>query len=257
MKAIGIIPARYGSTRFPGKPLALIAGKPMIAWVYENVNRASSLDKVIVATDDERIKNAIESIGGQSIMTSAEHSTGTERVFEAASNVIAHYGQEDLVVVNIQGDEPLIDPNLINDLVEVFANPTIQIATAVRRVKRSAREHNPNEVKVVRDLNGKALYFSRATIPFVRDLHEGELIDFWIHVGIYAYRFDVLRKLVELKSTVLEKLEQLEQLRWLEYGFHVQTIETSYQTIAVDVPEDIARVEHIIKTSFSNVDNLS
>jgi len=257
MKAIGIIPARFASTRFPGKPLALIAGKPMIAWVYENAKRAKLLDDLVVATDDERIFAAVEAFGGRTIMTSIHHTTGTERVFEAASHLISLPIEEDVVVINIQGDEPLIDPALIDSLVELFVDPTLQIATAVRHVKRSSDEHNQNEVKVVRNKKGQALYFSRASIPFVRNPNNQDSFDYWIHVGIYAYRYEVLQNLVRLEPTYLESIEQLEQLRWLEHGYQIHTIQTTYQSIAVDIPRDIIRVEQVLRSSSTHFSDLS
>lgn len=248
MKAIGIIPARYGSSRFPGKPLALIAGKPMIAWVYENASRAKKLNDLLVATDDERILEVVSSFGGKAIMTSSKHSTGTERVYEAASKTLYGASFDDVIVVNIQGDEPLIDPAFIDALIELFSDSSIQIATAVRKVLRSTEFHNPNEVKVVKDKNNRALYFSRSNIPFVREPEQGMLFEYWIHIGIYAYRYDVLQKLVKLEPSFLEEAEKLEQLRWLEHGFDIFTIETTYESLAVDVPADIAKIEEMINS---------
>lgn len=246
MKAIGIIPARYQSSRFPGKPLALIVGKPMVLWVYERALKASQLNDVIVATDDEKILKTVTDAGGNAMMTSANHETGTERVFEAASRLVSPEDADETVIINIQGDEPLIDPALIDKLVLTFNNTSVQIVTPVRRVKRKLSEHNPHEVKVVKDLHNRALYFSRSMIPHYRNAVENELSPFFIHIGIYAYRFNILEKLVKLSPTSLEKSEKLEQLRWLEHGFEIHAIETDYVSHAVDVPEDIEAIHKIL-----------
>ncbi|MCX7697188.1 MAG: 3-deoxy-manno-octulosonate cytidylyltransferase [Bacteroidales bacterium] len=249
MKSIGIIPARYHSSRFPGKPLALIAGKPMILWVYERAKKATQLTDLIVATDDEKIFTTVSMAGGKALMTSPSHETGTERVYEAASLYISPQDIENTIVINIQGDEPLIDPELINHIISAFKDPSIQIVTPIRKVFKKISEHCPHEVKVVKNLNNKILYFSRSNIPFCRDAENTLLFPFYIHIGIYAYRFTVLEKIVKLPPTELEKTEKLEQLRWLEHGYEIYAIETNYESHAVDTPEDIKIIHQLIASN--------
>lgn len=235
----GIIPARYASTRFPGKPLAMIGDKPMIRRVWEQASR--SLQKVYVATDDERIAGAVASFGGIAIMTSSSHSTGTERCAEAAAKLLEQ-GEKIDVVVNIQGDEPFIRPGQIDLLVSAFSDSTVDIATLVRRTKKGEDIFNPNQPKVVIDSKGNAIYFSRAAIPYIRDVRTEEWSDkftFFKHLGIYAYRTSVLMKIVKLAPGVLEKAESLEQNRWLENGLRIRVSVTEWASIGIDTPEDL------------------
>lgn len=239
MKILAFIPARYGSTRFPGKPLALIAGKPMIQHVYERALACAGLEALYVATDDERIREAVETFGGRVIMTAAEHRSGTDRISEAARKTGA--SDED-VIVNIQGDQPLLRPALIAQLVEpLLRDASIPMATLKCLIKDPAALQNPNQVKVVTDRQGFALYFSRHPIPFRRDEQSGG--KHYKHLGIYAYRMGFLARLTSLPEGSLEALERLEQLRALENGFKIKVVDTDYDSAEVDVPEDIAKVE--------------
>ena len=239
MKFIGIIPARYESTRFPGKPLADINGKPMIQRVYENV--AGELSGVWVATDDQRIFDAVARFGGKAILTSTAHRSGTDRVAEAAEIISANTDFD--VVVNIQGDEPFVSGGQIRALKECFSDET-EIATLVRIIEEINELFDQNKPKVVVSDNKNALYFSRSTIPFLRGVEKDEWLreaTFYAHVGIYAYRKDILKKLSELKPGILEQAESLEQLRWLENGFSIKTAVTDYSGFGIDTPEDLAR----------------
>ncbi len=241
MKFIGIIPARYASSRFPGKPLAKIGDMTMIERVYRQASKA--LDEVIVATDDSRIADAVEAFGGRAIMTSPQHKSGTDRCYEAYCTS----GSQADVVINIQGDEPFIAPQQIISLRECFAQPDTEIATLVRRFDPSAgwdALFDPNTPKVVLDNAGNALYFSRSIIPYVRNHPWQEWIDhaqFHTHVGLYAYRADVLAKIVKLPQSPLEIAESLEQLRWLQAGYKIRTAVTSHPSIGIDTPADLER----------------
>ena len=237
---IGIIPARYASSRFPGKPLVDIHGKSMIQRVYEQCMKAE-LDRVIVATDDERIYEHVKSFGGEVVNTADTHISGTDRIAEAAQKLKL---EEDAIVVNIQGDEPFIDPNDINLLLACFGKHT-QIATLVKKIKDEKTLHNPNSPKVVLGNQQQALYFSRQAIPFLKEIKPEEWLSkasFYQHIGIYAFRYESLKKVTQLPSSALEKSEGLEQLRWLENGFQIQTAETKSECIAVDSPEDLNRI---------------
>ena len=236
MEFIGIIPARYASTRFPGKPLALIHGKPMIQVVYEHVCEAG-LDHIAVATDDERIAECVRGFGGQVVMTSPDHPSGTDRCGEAAALLGLH---DDDVIVNIQGDEPGISAKEINLLTGLFNRPEVNIATLVKPFDDVTTAANPNKVKVVIAKNRKALYFSRLPIPFVRDSHS-PAPTYHLHLGIYAYRFKTLEQLILLPPSSLENTEKLEQLRWLENGFDIYTSECDYHGIGIDTPEDLQK----------------
>lgn len=234
---IGIIPARYASTRFPGKPLADIHGKPMIQVVCEHVSDAG-LYKHVVATDDERIYNAVRAFGGEVVMTSSEHPSGTDRCGEAARKLEL---QDEDVVINIQGDEPFISANEISLLKSLFDNPSVEIATLVKPFSDAAEAQNPNKVKVVMANTGKALYFSRYPIPFVRDA-QYPTPTYYQHLGIYAYRYKTLQKLIQLKPSALEQSEKLEQLRWLENGFEIYAAPCDYNGIGIDTPDDLAQL---------------
>jgi len=247
MRVLGIIPARYASSRFPGKPLADIDGKPMIWYVYQAAHKA--LDEVVVATDDERIFDAVKGFGGEVVMTSTEHRSGTDRCAEALYLYSLVTNENFDIVVNIQGDEPLIEPEVIETLAKSFDCKT-QIATLINREDNIEVLQNPNVVKVIRDKNGDAIYFSRSIIPFVR----GEKPEDWPrkhvfyrHVGIYAYRSEVLSEITKLPPGLLEQAESLEQNRWIENGYKIKTIITDYSSIGVDTPEDLKQVEQIIK----------
>ena len=242
---LGIIPARYASTRFPGKPLALLGQKPMVQWVYES---ASSLfEHLLVATDDQRIYDAVKAFGGKVLMTSTEHSSGTDRCAEAASLYEKGKGLRFTHVVNVQGDEPLIQTRQLQTLMDCMKVADTPIATLIRPLNTLDDLENPNVVKVVVDLNFKALYFSRAPIPRQRDAAEKrESADprFYTHIGLYAFRREVLDKVVRLPPTFLEETESLEQLRWMEHGIGIRTAVTTLPSLGVDTPEDL---EHIRK----------
>lgn len=241
MKAVGIIPSRYASTRFPGKPLADIKGKTMIRRVYEQAKQSNLLSGVFVATDDQRIVDEVESFGGNVLMTSPNHPSGTDRCFEALEKL----GKDKYdVVINIQGDEPFIHPEQINKLVKSFDHKHVQIATLAHKITDSEDICNPSLVKITRKANGEALYFSRSAIPFIREGKGTDwttLYPFLKHIGIYAYRSDVLEQIVKLPASSLEKAESLEQLRWLENGYSVMVEITDKESFPVDTPEDLKR----------------
>ena len=243
MKTYGIIPSRFGSSRFPGKPLAVLAGKPLVAWVVEAVKKAKSLDEVLVATDDERIVAAVESNGGRAVMTPSELPSGTDRIACAAGDFA-----DDDILVNIQGDEPLIDPALIDELVaKLKTDPRWSMATAVTPVKSAADLAAKTVVKVVLDRDDGALYFSRSPIPCDRD-HEADLASglYVRHLGIYAYRGEFLRRYIAEPPCDLEKTEKLEQLRALWMGAKIAVVRTDDEGVGVDTPEDAVRVERIL-----------
>jgi len=244
-KVLGIIPARYASTRFPGKPLALIRGKSMIMRVYERAKECSSLSRVIVATDDQRIFSHVSESGGEVMMTSAEHRSGTERIGEAVNLIRAEEpGSVYDLVVNIQGDEPLLNPLQIDEVLKCFSDPSVQIGTLMKIITEKDELFNPNVVKLVTDRQGRALYFSRSPIPFLRGVPEQQWKDdhpYFKHIGIYAYRTEVLRELVSLPAATLELAESLEQLRWLEHGYRIQVEQTDTESVAVDTPEDLLK----------------
>jgi 3-deoxy-manno-octulosonate cytidylyltransferase (CMP-KDO synthetase) len=240
-KYIGIIPARYASTRFPGKPLAMIKGKSMIQRVYEQASKV--MDRVYVATDDERIFKAVKDFGGRVIMTSPHHSSGTDRCAEAVIKAEAELGEKFDVVLNIQGDEPFIEPLQISLLMDCFNDPKTQIATLVKKATLPDEVFNPNRPKVVLGSNQQALYFSRSPIPFVRGAENSAWplsADIFLHIGLYAFAKDVLLEITRLPQSPLEKAESLEQLRWLENGFHIAVRTTVYDSFGVDTPEDLA-----------------
>lgn len=230
----GLIPARYQSHRFPGKPLVDILGKPMFYHVYERAMRCPLLKKVWLATDDQRIYDAAEKLAVPVVMTRDDHPSGSDRIMEAAQLVGI---KEEAVVVNIQGDEPALDPEMLSRLVQPFADPAIRVTTLARVI--DAREaENPDRVKVVRGANGNALYFSRSKIPYLRDASSSDG-HYLLHVGIYAYRLTALRAFTELPPSPLEKIEKLEQLRLLEAGVPIHVVQSDYQGFGVDRPEDL------------------
>jgi len=247
MKTIGIIPARYASTRFPAKPLAVLGGKPVIQRVYEQVSGV--LDDVLVATDDERIFRAVEGFGGKVCMTSTSHRSGTDRIREAYENL----GQPYDVVVNIQGDEPFIQASQIRTVVSCFDDPATQIATLVKPFEPAdgcAALFNVNSPKVVVDNEMRALYFSRSVIPYLRGVPQEDWLSrhtFYKHIGLYAYRSDTLLEITRLPQSSLELAESLEQLRWLQNGYVIKVGVSDVETIGIDTPEDLARAEEFLK----------
>ncbi|MBN1255096.1 MAG: 3-deoxy-manno-octulosonate cytidylyltransferase [Deltaproteobacteria bacterium] len=258
MKTVAIIPARYGSTRLPGKPLIEIKGKTLIQYVYERI-QASSVQQVIVATDDERIASVVRSFGGETVLTSPQHRSGTERVAEVAAAIDAP------IVVNCQGDEPLIQPEAIDQAIAAFAqDPSIVVTTLIAPLENSADLYNPHVVKVVVDHEGFALYCSRAPIPYprnileqagensgneielIKNLEKKDLIGYWQHIGLYAFRREFLQQLTTLPPTPLEEQEKLEQLRILENGYKIKTVVCSTPSIGIDTPEDIERFKSLL-----------
>lgn len=245
MKFIGIIPARFQSTRFPGKPLAILGNKPIIQWVYENASKA--LNDVFVATDDERIFKVVEAFGGKAVYTSANHQSGTDRVAEAAQKVAELFSFD--VVINIQGDEPFIRAEQIEGLKNCFDSPETEIATLIKPIINADEITNINRPKVVINKQQEALYFSRSTIPFVRDAKPEDWINrntFYSHIGMYAYRFDILLELTKLPVGILEKVESLEQLRWIENGYSIKTAQTNFENIGIDTPEDLENAKKFL-----------
>lgn len=248
MKILALIPARYASTRFPAKPLALLAGKPIIQHVYERVNRLFP-GTTYVATDDERIASCVEGFGGQYIMTGTHHRSGTDRCHEALTK--APGGPFD-IVINIQGDEPFIHENQLRTIVEAFSDEKTQIATLVKPFAPDASLatlQNPNSPKVVVSPDHRALYFSRSIVPYLRGVEQEEWASqhtFYKHIGLYAYRPDVLQEITQLPTSPLEKAESLEQLRWLEAGYRISVGYTDVETIGIDTPEDLCKAEEFI-----------
>lgn len=245
MKFIGIIPARYASTRFPGKPLALLGGKPVIQHAYEKV--AAVLEAAYVATDDERIYDVVKSFGGQVVMTRTDHKSGTDRIEEAIEKI----GGEWDVVVNVQGDEPFVAKSQLDTICHCFDDPTTQIATLGKPFESMEAVQNPNSPKIVVDNMGFAMYFSRSVIPYVRGKEKSSWLThypFLKHLGIYAYRKDVLRQVTQLPQSSLEIAESLEQLRWLQNGFKIKVGTTDVETVGIDTPQDLERAEEFLKT---------
>jgi 3-deoxy-manno-octulosonate cytidylyltransferase (CMP-KDO synthetase) len=239
---LAVVPARYASTRFPGKPLAAIAGRPMIQHVVERVRKAKLVSRVVVATDDARIKSVVEAFGAEAILTRADHANGTDRVAEVAARVSAE------IYVNVQGDEPLIDPGTVDAVISaMLEDESVQIATPCVAIEEPKDIMDPNVVKVVRDFDGNGIYFSRAPIPWVRDTNANVKAQHWKHLGLYGYRREAVLEYQTLPPGDLERVEQLEQLRWLENGFRIRVAETDYDAVSVDVPSDIERVEKLLR----------
>lgn len=239
MKVVVIIPARYASTRFPGKPLAAINGKPMVQRVYEQASKASGVTNVYVATDDHRIADCVKSFGGNVVMTREDHQSGTDRVYEAYANL----GLEDDLVVNVQGDEPYIQPEQIEEIISIFKNGEAEIGTLVREIDNTTDLFNVNKVKAVVAANGRGLYFSRQPLPYFKGVPENMWLNrhrYFKHIGMYAFKPATLKQLVSLPVSGLELAESLEQLRWLENGFDIYTASTQFEAHAVDTPEDLA-----------------
>jgi len=270
MPSIVIIPSRYASTRFPGKPLCLLSGKPMIQHVYERAMKANHIQEVFVATDSKLIYNATEKFGGKAIMTSDAHQSGTDRLAEAVEKLQAmgYELQATDIIVNIQGDEPMIHPHMIDDAIDLMEDERASVGTLSKRIEDIGEITNPNVVKVVFDLEGFALYFSRSPIPYHRDSNKSLVTSnecnhnnkenhsssklrthrYFKHIGIYAYRKEVLLKISKMPSAKLETIERLEQLRALENGLKIKVKETPFDTIGVDTPADIERVEKCLST---------
>ncbi len=241
-KVIVVIPARYASTRLPGKPLVPLAGKPMVQHVYERAKRAQTVHRVMVATDDQRIMDAVTTFGGEARMTRSDHRTGTERIAEVA----VHEAGD--VFVNVQGDEPLIDPVAIDTAVgALLEEPQAQISTVATPIRHAGDIMDPNVVKTVLDFDGNALYFSRAPIPWIRDTQQKLHVKYWKHLGLYVFQREALLEFPTLPQGELEKIEQLEQLRWLENGWNIRVAEVAHDAVSVDVPEDVARVEKLMQ----------
>ena len=247
MKVLAVIPARYASTRFPAKPLALLGGKPIVQRVYEQV--AKMVERVVVATDDERIYDTVVSFGGKVVMTSPNHKSGTDRCAEAYERL----GCEADIVINVQGDEPFVAPEQIESLINCFNSEEVDIATLVKPF--SAEDgievlENPNSPKVVINRENEALYFSRSVVPYLRGVERNEWLKhhtFYKHIGIYAFRAKVLNEVTALEQTPLEKAESLEQLRWLESGYKIKVGITDIETIGIDTPEDLERAEQFLR----------
>ncbi len=240
MKVLGIIPARYASTRFPGKPLVEIDGKSMIQRVYEQAGKCPALDAVVVATDDERIAKEVSRFGGRFHLTRSTHQSGTDRCAEVA----VAYPDYD-VIINIQGDEPFIDPEQITLLVSCFHRDNVYLATLIKAIKSGEELFNINQPKVVINALGEAIYFSRQTIPFLRGVEKDSWLNhhqFYKHIGIYGYSRDTLLEITRLSTSALELAESLEQLRWIENGYRIQTAVTTIETVAVDTPEDLKKI---------------
>jgi len=234
MTTIAVIPARYASTRFPGKPLVEIGGISMIQRVYLQAQKVPAFSKIIVATDDERIYEHVQSFGGDVVLTAATHQSGTDRIGE----VIAQLNTASDIVVNIQGDEPFIQPEQLTLLLSAFENPETEIATLIKHINDEVDLVNPNIVKVVFTINNSALYFSRSVIPFDRN----STSHYFKHIGIYAYKTEVLKQLIKLNPSALEQSESLEQLRWLENGFSIKVVQTNMDTIGIDSPDDLHKI---------------
>ena len=247
--AIAVIPARYSATRLPGKPLVSLGGKPMIQRVWERASQAQRISRVIIATDDERIRHAAVGFGAEAVMTRTEHRSGTERVAEVA---IHAPGKPEDVFVNVQGDEPLVEPEAIDTLVEsIESEEGVAVSTLMVPIAKPADIMDPNIVKVVLDFDGNALYFSRAPIPWVRDREAPVHVKHMKHLGLYAFRREALLEFPTLPVGDLERVEQLEQLRWMENGYKIRVAETVHDSVSVDVPADVERVEKLLRKSQS------
>ena len=246
MNSIGIIPARYASTRFPAKPLVDIRGKSMIQRVYEQAKSARALDHVVVATDDQRIYDAVKAFGGEVVMTAEHHQSGTDRCLEAVLKLDMEFD----VVVNIQGDEPLISPDQINLILSCFSQENTEIATLVKLIQDKKTLWDANKPKVVIDDDDFAILFSRQCIPYLRGVEKenwNEEFNFYKHIGMYAYRLETLKEICKLKPSRLEKVESLEQLRWIEGGYRIKTAITEEESLAIDTPKDL---EELLKMEF-------
>ncbi len=243
MHVVGIIPARFASSRFPGKPLIDLKGKSMIQRVYEGASKSDLITELIVATDDERIYSEVKRFGGKVVMTSQQHQTGTDRCAEVVNSI--EFAD---VVINIQGDEPLVDFRQLNQLIEVFKSDEVDIATLASRNINLEDLQNPNRIKVVLDNNNKAIYFSRSAVPNAANLREDPLnyYPYLRHIGLYGFRTNIIKEITQLAPTLLEQTESLEQLRWLYYGYAIHVVETAIETPNIDTPEDISKVLELL-----------
>jgi len=251
LRFAGIIPARYASSRFPGKPLVMIGNKTMIQRVYDQANK--TLENIWVATDDKRIFNAVSEFGGRAIMTSTEHLSGTDRCAEAVDKITFETGEKTDVIINIQGDEPFIKPEQITLLMNCFSDDTVELATLVRRVEPGEDIFNPNQPKVIIDYKGDAIYFSRAAIPYLRDTEKSDWSkhqSYYKHLGLYAYKTDTLKKITLLPRSFLEISESLEQNRWIENGYRIRTSVTEWESIGIDTPDDLERAKLLLNHYF-------
>jgi len=247
MNIVAIIPARYASVRFPGKPLVMIRNKPMIQWVYERTKKA--IEEVYIATDDERIFNVVKNFGGKVVMTSADHKSGTDRCAEAANFIEKKSGKPIDIVVNVQGDEPFINPQQIKLICQAFDDNKVEIATLAKKITNTEILFDENKVKVVFDNQNFALYFSRSPIPYLRGKEKSSWINYethFLHVGMYAFRKNTLMKITKLEQTKLEKFESLEQLRWLENNFKIKVLITEYDSFGIDTPEDLEKLNNFL-----------
>ena len=243
-----VIPARYSSSRFPGKPLVLIGNKPMIQRVYEQARKI--LEMVYVATDDKRIFETVLNFGGKAIMTSPDHLSGTDRCAEAVTKINSETDKIIDIVINIQGDEPFIKPEQINLVMKCFVDETVELATLVRKVKPGEDIFNPNQPKVILNLKGDAIYFSRTAIPFIRDTEMSDWSRkhvFYKHIGLYAYRTETLKKITSLSRTPLEISESLEQNRWIENGYRIRTAVTLWESISIDTQDDLEKAKKLLQ----------
>lgn len=248
MKFIGVIPARYASTRFPGKPLALLGGRPVIQYVYEKA--VNALGEAYVATDDQRIYDAVRAFGGEAVMTRSDHQSGTDRIEEACEKI----GTDADVIINIQGDEPFVHPSQLETIQQLFDHPQTQIGTLGKRFESMDAVMNPNSPKIITDKHGFALYFSRSVVPYIRGKEQQEWLQsfpYLKHLGIYAYRREILHEITQLPQSSLEKAESLEQLRWLENGYCIRVGITEVETVGIDTPEDLQRAEVFLKETSS------
>ncbi|MEN3013734.1 MAG: 3-deoxy-manno-octulosonate cytidylyltransferase [Endomicrobiia bacterium] len=258
VKVLAVIPARYNSKRLPGKPLALIEGKPMIQWVYENVKKCELIDKVVVATDDKRIYDIVKNFGGEVMMTSRHHKSGSDRVAEVARRIPCN------IVLNVQGDEPMISPEILKKIILEFKKePKLNVVTPICRISYFSELFNINFVKVVTDKKGYALYFSRSVIPFIRDKFKTDNLKFYLdikqdllknyrfyrHIGVYGFKRNFLFKFLDMPVGKLEMLEKLEQLRILEYGYKIKTVLVNENPFPVDTPEDLKKIRKIFKNT--------
>ncbi len=247
----GIIPARYASSRFPGKPLVLIGNKTMIQRVYDQARK--TLEMVWVATDDKRIFDAVSDFGGKAIMTSPDHLSGTDRCAEAVTKIYRETAKKIDIVINIQGDEPFIKPEQINLLMKCFVDETVELATLVRKVESGEDVFNPNQPKVILDSKGDAIYFSRAAIPYIRDSEKSDWSKnhvFYKHIGLYGYRSETLKKITLLPRSSLEISESLEQNRWIENGYRIRTAVTTWESIGIDTPDDLEKAKSLLDHFF-------
>lgn len=244
MKKVGVIPARFGSSRLPGKPLLEIKGKPMVQLVYEQALKAE-LDDVVVATDDRRILDCVEGFGGKAVLTDRNHSSGSDRVMEAARKLGLENGD---IIVNIQGDEPFIPPIMVKQVLNCFADARVELATLASQIEDEEQLFNPNQPKVLINKKGFAAYFSRSPLPYVRDVKEAAWLEtqkFYKHIGLYAYRFQALKEICEYAPGSWEQSEKLEQLRWLENGLSIKVAITTFESMGIDTPKDLEQANKI------------